>query len=236
MIDVYCDESRQDLLANSSSITDNNRFCCIGGISVPIEHREEIKSEIKALKEKHDVSGELRWGTVSNNKVDFYLDLVDLFFGRQYLIYRPVVRDAAKVQNDVFNNSDQELGYYKFYYQLLNHWLAANDTYRIYTDQKTNKDKKRLKELHRILNCTRGAGTTIDLIKAIDSKESLILQMENILMGAVGYKYNWGHNGASFAKQEVVRRIEHHIGRTIKHTSASEQKFNVFVIVLREGL
>ena len=117
MIDVYCDESRQDLLANSSSITDNNRFCCIGGISVPIEHREEIKSEIKALKEKHDVSGELRWGTVSNNKVDFYLDLVDFFFGRSDLMFRTVVIDAAKVQNDVFNNSVQELGYYKFYYQ-----------------------------------------------------------------------------------------------------------------------
>lgn len=236
MIDVYCDESRQDLLANSSSITDNNRFCCIGGISVPIEHREEIKSEIKALKEKHDVSGELRWGTVSNNKLDFYLDLVDFFFGRSDLMFRTVVIDAAKVQNDVFNNSDQELGYYKFYYQLLNHWLVANDTYRIYTDQKTNKDKKRLKELHRILNCTRGAGTTIDLIKAIDSKESLLLQMENILMGAVGYKYNWGDNGVSSAKQQVVRRIEYHIGRAIRHTSASEQKFNVFVIVLREGL
>ena len=235
MIDVYCDESRQDLLANPSAITANNRFCCIGGISLPYERRTEIKAAIKLLQKKYAVFGELRWGTVSNNKVDFYLELVDLFFSYPDLMFRTVVIDASKVQNDVFNNSDQELGYYKFYYQLLNHWLTAPDNYRIYTDQKTNKDKMRLNELRRILNVNRGIQTSIELIQAINSKESLLLQMENILMGAVGFKYNFGDAGVSIAKKRIVSHIESHIGKPIGHTSPSEQKFNVFAISLREG-
>lgn len=235
MIDVYCDESRQDLLANPNAITATNRFCCIGGISIPFEQRTEVKAAIKLLQKEYAVYGELRWGTVANNKVDFYLELVDLFFSFPDLMFRTVVIDASKVQNDIFNDSDQELGYYKFYYQLLNHWLTAPDAYRIYTDQKTNKDKMRLKELRRILNISRGVQTSVELIQAIDSKESLLLQMENILMGAVGFKYNYGNSGLSSAKNRVVSRIETHIGKPIAHTMPSEQKFNIFAISLREG-
>ena len=32
LIDVYCDESRQDLLVNKSQINEFNRYVCIGKI------------------------------------------------------------------------------------------------------------------------------------------------------------------------------------------------------------
>lgn len=234
VIDIYCDESRQDLLASKTSISEDNKFCCIGGVMVPADARAEIKAKIKALKEKHGVYGEIKWSTVSPNKLPFYLDLIDAFFDSQDLFFRTVVIDASKVRNNVFNENDQELGYYKFYYQLLHRWALLGNQYRVFTDQKTNRDKKRLQELRRILNTQFPVSDTFESIQAIDSKESLILQMQNILMGAVGYKYNFRGEGSSYAKEQIVAKIESRLGRKIGKTYQSEQKFNVFEIALRE--
>ena len=234
VIDIYCDESRQDLLASKASISEGNKFCCIGGIMVSMDARAEIKANIKALKEKYGVYGEVKWSTVSPNKLPFYLDLVDLFFDSSELFFRTVVIDASKVRNNIFNENDQELGYYKFYYQLLRHWASLGNQYRVFTDQKTNRDKKRLQELIRILNTQFSVSDAFGSIQAIDSKESLILQMQNILMGAVGYKYNFHGEGSSYAKEQIVAKIEARLGRKVGKTYPSEQKFNVFEIALRE--
>jgi hypothetical protein len=80
LFDIYCDESRQDLIVEKSSVNDYNRFVCIGGIMMPTEKREVLKNAIKDLKEKHNLYGELKWGNVSPNKINFYLELVDLFY------------------------------------------------------------------------------------------------------------------------------------------------------------
>lgn len=206
MIDIYCDESRQDLLVKKEFINCNNHYVCIGGIMVKYELREIIKKEIKNLKKKHDVYGELKWGNVSENKLDFYLELVDLFFKYDKEIeFRVVVIDALEVDNETFNDSDHELGYYKFYYQLIYHWINSSEDYYIFTDYKTNKDKFRLKALKNILNKVCHS-ECVKVIQAINSKESLLLQLQNVLMGAVGYKFNYNKDGQSLAKKEVIKK------------------------------
>lgn len=49
---IFCDESRQDLLARQQSINKNNCYCCIGGLMIPLEARNRIKSEIQELQKK----------------------------------------------------------------------------------------------------------------------------------------------------------------------------------------
>lgn len=232
---IFCDESRQDLLASSESITDTNRFSCIGGIMVPALSRERIKGDIEKIQKKYNTYGELKWGTVSSSRIDFYLELIDYFFCENEISFRTVVIDSSKINNEVYNDSDQELGYYKFYYQLLYHWIDPQDAYRIYTDQKTNGDRMRLKVLRNILNNSYPYSSPVESIQSINSKEAVILQLENVLMGAVGYKYNFGRSGKSKAKRLVVNRIEQHLHREICPTIKSEAKFNVFEILLRGG-
>lgn len=231
--DIYCDESRQDLIVTKSSISKYNRFVCIGGIQLPYSERSRLKNEIKKLKQKYNVHGEIKWGNVSFNKLDFYLELVDLFFSSDEVTARTVVIDATQIDNVLFNNSDHELGYYKFYYQLLYHWVSEDHEYAIFTDFKTNKDKKRLHSLTNILNNATHSNC-VKNIQAIDSKESLLLQIQNILMGAIGYKFNYGSNGKSTSKLEVIKRIEYHLNREISMTPKYFQKYNVFVMNLRK--
>lgn len=232
---IFCDESRQDLLASKKSISEHNRYTCIGGIMIPSCKLEDIKSKMSVLRKKHNVCGELKWGTVSPSKIEFYLEVIDLFFEESDLMFRTVVIDSSKIDNDAFNNSDQELGYYKFYYELLYHWIDYDTEYRIYTDQKTNCDASRLKELRRILNNSCYGVDPVLSIQAINSKESIMLQIENILMGAVGYKFNFQETGSSESKNKIVGRIEENLGHEIFSTSRNVKKFNVFKINLQEG-
>lgn len=236
LFDIYCDESRQDLIVNKKSITETNRYCCIGGLMLPTAQREKVKQQLYSLQNKYDVHGELKWGTVSTNKMQFYLSLIDLFFEVNEFAFRAVVIDSTVVDNTSFNGNDHELGYYKFYYQLLVHWLESGNTYRVFTDQKTNHENNRLHELQRIVNCGAPSNTIVSELQAIDSRESIILQLENVIMGAVGYKFNSGASGTSSAKQAIVNRIEMHLKHCIMPTSLSEQKFNVFAIELKGGL
>lgn len=235
-IDLYCDESRQDLLANKEAITANNRYVAIGGLLVPREKRVSLKQQINTLKEKYEIVKEFKWGNTSSNKLNFYKALVDLFFDDNFrdICFRCVIIDAMEIDNEKYNDDDQELGYYKFYYQLIHNWVTPRDTYYVFTDYKTNKEKDRLRELRRILNRQYGRDN-IELIQAIDSKESVILQFQNILMGTVAYKYNYGSNGTSAAKSQLVSYVEEKLGRRIGATYPSERKFNIFKINLGGG-
>ena len=235
IFELYCDESRQDLLAGKDNISNNNMFVCLGGIMIEASSRNRIKASINQIKQQYGIHNEIKWTTVSPSKLQFYFDLIDVFFDAQELSFRTVVIDASKVNNFMYNKNDQELGYYKFYYQLLYHWINKDNKYRVYTDQKTNRDKMRLKELKRIVNLGFNGCEPIQSIQAIDSYESVILQIQNILMGAVGYKYNYRHNGKSAAKEDVVRKIEERLHKSICPTGPFERKFNIFEICLREG-
>lgn len=233
-MEIYCDESRQDLLSrNKETIEDHDRYTCIGGIWIYKEKRNEIKNKIKQLKEKHSTFGEIKWRNVAPSKIDFYKELIDLFFEYNNEIrFRCVVVDSLKVDLDKWHNSDAELGFYKFYYQLLFHWISKANNYYIFTDYKVNRKNNRIIELKEIINRANHSNP-IKVIEPIESKESLILQLEDVLMGAVGYKYNFGESGKSEAKSFIVRYIEELLEAEIISTSRTNIKFNIFEIDLK---
>lgn len=70
-------------------------------------------------------------------------------------------------------------------------------------------------------------------IQFINSKESILLQLEDVIMGCIGYKYNYGYKGKSKAKNTIIEEIEKYF--IIKETSSSKKKFNIFKINLRKS-
>jgi len=55
--DVYCDESRPDLLASSNP---QAQFMVIGSLWLPRETRDPLKSAIHELRNRHRVGGEFK--------------------------------------------------------------------------------------------------------------------------------------------------------------------------------
>ena len=147
-IDIYCDETLPDLFTSSNQLDKN---LLIGSLWIESELREDIKQKIKDLRSKHNVWGEIKWSKVSKSKESFYLELVDLFFS-----YKDRVRFRCIAVNPneiiwAYHNDDKELGFYKFYYFVLDKWIRDFNEYSIFCDAKVNRDLSRLNKLHEIL-------------------------------------------------------------------------------------
>ena len=115
--EVYCDEANPDLFTSAKP---KAQYMMIGSLWIPAEHRDDIKAKIKALREKHNAWGEIKWTKISPSKLDFYLDLVDLFVGYGNMMrFRCIAVDQQSV-NMKLHGGDEELGFYKFYSEIPN--------------------------------------------------------------------------------------------------------------------
>lgn len=146
--EIYCDEAHPDIFTGAKPPA---QFLMIGSLWLPADLRDEIKQRVQYLREQYRAWGEIKWSKVSPNRADFYLALVDLFlaYGDE-LRFRCIAVDRAQVNLELHGN-DGELGFYKFYYQLLHHWILDFNEYRIFCDAKSNRDPKRLLVLQRCL-------------------------------------------------------------------------------------
>ncbi|MBE7630516.1 DUF3800 domain-containing protein, partial [Tenacibaculum piscium] len=182
---------------------------------------------------KHKVYGELKWNKVSPKFYDLYKDILDYFFQTPQLRFRTIIIDISKVDNYNFSNNDVELGFYKFYYQLLHHWIFDFNEYSIFLDHKINRDKNRLKDLKNVLDLSN-LTSSIPTLQALPSDESVAIQLADILTGLTNAKFN--NKTTSKAKIELTKYIEEtYLGKEIRSTPKFQEKFNVFLINLNGG-
>lgn len=221
-IEIFCDETHPDAL---TSATCPARFLMIGSLWLPAALRPQLKREIYDLRERFGVCGEMKWRKVSPSRLSFYDALSDL-----YLSCIAVNRAAVDLSR---HEDDPELGFYKFYYQLLHHWIRPGNAYRIFCDLKSNRDPERLPVLARCLSNGR-RDARVEGIQSLPSDEVVLLQLCDVLLGAASSRLN-GTLHASTAKAALVERLECALGHSIAHTRRVEKKFNAFAIRLQGG-
>lgn len=226
--EVYCDESRQDLIAQKKI----GQFFLIGSLWLPANIRDDVKAGIVQLRQKYSAWGEIKWNKISPSKKDFYLELIELFISyKEKLRFRCIAVESSKVDLG-WHNHDKELGFYKFYYQLLHHWLLDLNSYTIFCDTKTNRDPSRLKVLS---ECLSSANLTakINFIQALPSHQVVLIQLTDLLLGIASAKLNNGTH--SKTKLEIITHLENKLGHQLMPTLQIEEKFNVFKIKLEGG-
>ena len=141
---IYCDESRH-------TSDPSQHYLVIGALQCPRERKRELVGRIHWLQAKHNAHGELGWKRVSPNRQAFYDELLNLFASDHDLRFRCLVADRRELDHARFNNGDEELGFYKLYYQMLIHWLEPGHHYFIYLDWQQNKEQLRFHDLALIL-------------------------------------------------------------------------------------
>lgn len=230
MVNIYCDESCHLEHDNANSML-------MGAISCPASEKKRINTEIRAIKEKHGLSSwtEIKWTAVSPSKLDFYIELVDYFIKEQNLSFRAVViKDKSNLNHAKFNQGSHDLWYYKTYFYLLDAIISYNEEYRIFIDIKDTCGGPKVKKLHEVL-CNNKYDFKHEVIKDINqihSHESEILQLTDLIMGAIGFYHNGHYDStqASSAKKSVVEKLftqykQHIIGGT----SRGAKKMDVFL-------
>lgn len=218
---IYCDESCH--LEN-----DHKKYMLLGSVSSAYNQIKRHTERINNLKKKHNFYGEIKWSNVSSSQYQFYKELIDYFFDTD-LRFRAVIVEKSKINNEV-HGQDFDTFYYKMYYYLLNHNKNSMYTYNVYLDIKDTLSAFKVNKLKEILNTQYGVFRNVQNIR---SHESLILQIVDLITGALSYNLNNRERKVK-AKVDLIKRIEQHAPKGLKDNSDfAESKLNLFFIELR---
>ncbi|MCX0360866.1 DUF3800 domain-containing protein [Clostridium perfringens] len=224
MINVYCDESCH--LEN-----DNSNVMVIGGVWCSKENVRRISNKIKELKKLHGISSntEIKWVKVSKNKENFYLDLINLFFDEDINFRAIVVPDKSKLRHRDFNQ-DHNTFYDKMYYFMLVNIIEYNNQYNIYVDIKDSYSNEKCKLLKSYISKKYhdDEGKIIQKIQPINSRESQLIQLADIFIGAITY-CNRNIN-SNKSKLKVIDLIKEKSNLDLRHTTGyGIRKCNIFM-------
>lgn len=225
LVNIYCDESCH--LANDGIPT-----MVLGGILCQADSTAALACEIRALKARHRLppNFEAKWGKVSPAKLDFYSDLIRLFLLDDRLQLRCVViPDKTLLDHSQFSDSHDEW-YYKMYYVMLKQVINRSNGYRVYIDIKDTVGGRRVEALHNVLSrsFSDSSGQIIQRVQQVRSHEVELLQVADLLIGAVGYA-NRGLDTSS-AKLALVNQLAEGSGVSITSTSPlSAEKINLLI-------
>lgn len=222
---IYCDESCHDL-------TGHHAWMSIGGLWVPHARKPELTKAFRQLCEKRNLQGEVKWTKTSTKRLDDYKALIDFFFDEPDLRFRTIVVEQAKVRMADFHGKDRELAFYKFYYEMLEKWLEERAEYLILLDYKRNRGADRYTTLRTCLERhLRGIAWIADLT-VLDSSESPLAQLCDLLTGAAAAAYNGTRLNSP--KEALVQHIASKAGLGTLRTSTElrERKLNIFKIDL----
>ncbi len=226
IFNVYCDESCH--LEN-----DGISAMAWGAVYCQESETRAIADAIRALKAQHRLSPtfEAKWTKISPAKVAFYLALVDLFLADDRLRFRGlVVPDKAQLNHAQFDQTHDDW-YYKMYFTMLRPIFCAPHRYRIYLDVKDTRGGPKTRKLHEVLanDLYDFNRECLERVQQVRSHESELLQITDILIGALTYA-NRGL-ATSPAKAAMLARLRARLGQNVltRTSSFSATKFNMLV-------
>lgn len=186
LCDVYIDESSQN----------QHRFLVLGAIVVAKQDVDTLNSLIMAARLPDLPAGEAKWTKVSRTKLAAYERIVDVLFDNLNMVhFHSLVVDTTLLDHHRFNQGSREIGFNKEIYQLAIKCarLYGCSLFHVYPDHRETDQHP--EELRLILN--RGRRKDGDLrdwpfrrCQFRKSKNTLPLQLTDVLIGALAYTLN----------------------------------------------
>ena len=229
---IYCDESCY--LEN-----DHKKYMIMGALKCPKSYRKKISKDIRNIKNMNGINEyqEIKWTKINKLKEQLYIQLIDYFFDNPNLSFRAIIIDKSKLKHREFKQTHEDF-YYKMYYELLCRAVIPQKANYIYLDIKDTKSSVKIRKLKKCLN--NGSydfdNKYIKRVQSIDSKESELIQLCDIFIGAIGFlNRNENHKeNYSITKNNIVNHIIEKSGYNLtKTTFLSEEKFNLFFVGLK---
>lgn len=222
---IYCDES-------CHLEHDSIKPMVLGAIYAPKEEIDRISKNIRKIKAEHKVNPfmEIKWTKVSKGQIDLYKSLIEYFFSEEHLHFRVlVIPDKTQLDHTRFNQTHDDF-YYKMYFEMLKIILDPNSSYNIYLDIKDTKSQKKIEKLHTYLCNVKYDfnRNIINKIQHVRSHEIEIIQIVDLLIGAISY--NFRDLKTSEAKLELIKVIKNMSQYSLNISNlVQEKKFNYFI-------
>jgi len=199
----------------------------------------EVKKSIEKIKDIKKEYGkpyqELKWSKVSPSNLELYKKIIEYFYIEDDLNFRGyVIKYKSKYKFK--DKYDFDEFYYKCYFKMLDNILTRTDKFKIYLDTKDTRSIRRINKLKEVLrnaNSNFSEKVILNKIQTIRSFESQLMQLADILIGAIIYKNR--NLNTSTAKLELINFIENKFKINLSFsTLMRERKFNLFFNTSKE--
>jgi len=211
---IYCDES-------CHLEHDHIPVMVLGAVWCRAAVVREVSRRIREIKERHGLPPgmEIKWSKLSPAKQQLYLDLVDEFFGDEELHFRGIVIQNKKELDHAAFSQTHDTWYYKMCFTMIEPIIDPTQGYRVYLDIKDTRSEEKRRKLEEVLRSSVRdlEGRIIERVQQIRSHESAVMQLTDVLIGAIAY-CNRRLTGNA-AKLEVVKRIRQRSGWSLDVTT-----------------
>lgn len=224
-INIYCDESCH-LEHDSSNIM------VLGAVWCNKNKAREINQRIMSIKERNGFNRfeELKWTKIAKSNYQMYKDVIDYFFDDHDLHFRCYIANKKNLKHSMYNQTHDDW-YYKIYFRMLELLFNRNDKYNIYVDI---KDVHSYEKCQKLLNVCQNSNFDFDhnhilKIQPVRSEEVQLIQLTDLLIGAMGFYNRKDIEHESFTKRQLIQLISERSRYNLKkNTYTSEKKFNIF--------
>lgn len=215
MLAVYVDESCAD---------GGNRYLIHGALFLRGAQIAPLRAAIEATVVASGLSDEVKWSGITRAKRNRELAVADHYFdgatdrslahGRRF---QCLVVDQHRLDVSGYHDGDRDVCFYKCLYALLVKRIAEyampGEDVQVVLDQRSTL-RYDLAELRAVLNnaMRRDLGERAPILRTVtyrDSRDCRLLQLSDLLTGAVGFHQNGKHRvaGASEHKRAVASHI-----------------------------
>lgn len=202
----------------------NDRFTVVGGVCMHKSTVDEVLANMREFRAQHNMNAELKWTKISRQKLAEYEKLVDMFFAMNnvnQLQFHCIIFDSHEWNHRRYNDGDRDQGISKLYYQLILHRLIKTcghaGTCYVRLDHRNSSTS--LEDLRRMLNSAANnqfglSDNPLKHVASINSKECDILQLNDVILGAVAAARNGKHllPNCNPAKQAIANRVLTKVG------------------------
>jgi len=162
---VYTDESGMD----------GARYYGFGSLWLPWERRGDIQRQLRALRERHALSDELKWKKVSRRSEAFAKDVITWFFSRPWMMFHCILVPRADVNWMLHRGRDE--AQQKHFSMLLKHKIGyfargGGRLYRVRVDPLPWRYAKADEVVHKIVNAQLKAELGEPLVHDVIACES----------------------------------------------------------------
>ncbi|MCH5522381.1 DUF3800 domain-containing protein [Pseudomonas syringae] len=219
---IFCDES-------CHLEHDGINLMVLGALCCDASQVDALNSQIKALRAKHCYNTEIKWTKLIKKQMPFYHELIDLFIDGALNYKATVVQNKSNLNHNQFNGGSHGTFYYKMFFYALKSFLTADKSYRIYMDYMDTLSSSKAAVLTDVLQSNMHGRITLGT-HIIRSHESQLIQLCDLLTGAIGYKNRSDIKKQSSVKNEIIRYLEGRIARSLSFaTPPWEEKLNIFM-------
>jgi len=213
----------------------NQKYLTIGGIQLTPKREEILSKKISLFRIKHKMENEFKWKKISKSNVNNYKEFLDIFFDDPFVRFHCIIFDVQGLIWQRWLKENKQTTFYKAYYRLIRAHISFLDfRYKIYCDEINGKTgEENFQKLRIFVNKAVGypkwnRSGYISTIIQKNSKDDNFIQIIDILIGAIGAKWNSGFS--SQYKQEVINYIEKRIGASLTNPLQTK-KFKIWVMI-----